>query len=168
MKNRFFVFLVVVFVLLSMSCSRVASVSDTEKIDAKITRAIDSWRDPKLFDSCITGFKLLVDAIIIAAQSAEIPAEFGEKMLRAKKLFDSRSALDPEGFGLLNESYRLINSGKNFQMPGHLSKPDEMIEYACKKAEAAREYLKQGQNRECVKILLEIVIINVTPVKTVA
>ena len=155
--------MLIVFVLISMSCSR--TVSDREKIDTKINRAIDSWADPKLFDSCITGFKLLVDAIIIAAQSTEFPAEFGENMSKAKKLFDSRSVLDTEGFALLNDSYRLINSGKDFQMPDHFSNPDEMIEYACKKAEAAREHLKQGRNQECVKILLEIVIVNVTPVK---
>jgi len=51
MKNRHSVFLLILFILISMSCSR--TVSDTKKIDAKINRAIGSWADPKLFDSCI-------------------------------------------------------------------------------------------------------------------
>ncbi|UCC41572.1 MAG: hypothetical protein JSV96_09215 [Candidatus Aminicenantes bacterium] len=102
MKNKPFLFLLIIFVLVSIRCSR--AVSDMEKIEAKTTRAIDSWADPKLFDSCITGFKLLFDAIIIAAQSTEFPAEFGEKMSKVKKLFNSSSILNTEGFALLNDS----------------------------------------------------------------
>lgn len=40
MKNRQFIFLFILFILVSASCSR--SVSNTEKIDARIKRAIDS------------------------------------------------------------------------------------------------------------------------------
>jgi hypothetical protein len=150
----------------SASCSR--AVSNTEKIDAKIKRAIDSWVDPKSFDSCITGFKLLVDAVIIAAPEAGFPVEFKENMSKAKKLFNSSSVLNPEGFALLNDSYRMISSRKDFQMPWDLSNPDDSLKYASQRAEMAREHLKQGQTRECVKILLEIVIMYVTPVKTVS
>lgn len=166
MRTRQFVFLFILFILVLANCSR--AVSNTEKIDARIKRAIDSWVDPKSFDSCITGFKLLVDAIIIAASETGFPAEFKENISKAKKLFNSSSVLNPEGLALLNDSYRMINSGKDFQMPGDLSNPDDTLKYASQRAEMAREYLKQGQTRECVKILLEIVIIYVTPVKTVS
>jgi hypothetical protein len=165
-RNRQFFFLFIFFILVSASCSR--AVSNTEKIDARIKRAIDSWVDPKSFDSCITGFKLLVDAVIIAAPATGFQAEFKENMSKAKKLFNSSSVLNLEGFALLNDSYRMINSGKDFQMPGDLSNPDDVLKYASQRAEKAREHLKQGQTRECVKILLEIVIMYVTPVKTVS
>ncbi len=166
MRNRQLFFLFILFILVSASCSR--AVSNTEKIDARIKRAIDSWVDPKSFDSCITGFKLLVDAVIIAAPETGFPAEFKENMSKAKKLFNSSSVLNPEVFVLLNDSYRMINAGEDFQMPADLSNPDDALRYASQRAEMAREHLKQGQTRECVKILLEIVIIYVTPVKTVS
>jgi hypothetical protein len=165
-RNRQFVFLIILFIPVLASCSR--AVSNTEKIDARIRRAIDSWVDPKSFDSCITGFKLLVDAVIIAAPETGFPAEFKENMSKAKKLFNSRSVLNPEGFSLLNDSYRMINSGKDFQMPGDLSNTNDVLTYASQRAEMAREHLKQGQTRECVKILLEIAIMYITPVKTVS
>lgn len=165
MRNRQFAFLFILFILVSASCSR--AVSNTAKIDARIKRAIDSWVDPKSFDSCITGFKLLMDAVIIAAPETGFPAEFKENMSKAKKLFNSSSVLNPEGLTLLNDSYRMINSGKDFQMSGHLSNPDDALKYASQRTEMAREHLNQGQTRECIKILLEIVIMYVTPVKTV-
>lgn len=166
MRIRQFVFLFILCILVSASCSREVSIA--EKIDARIKRAIDSWVDPKSFDSCITGFKLLVDAVIIAAPETGFPAEFKKNMSKAKKLYNSSSVLNPEVFALLNDSYRMINSGKDFQMPGDLSNPDDTLKYASQRAEMAREHLKQGQTRECVKILLEIVTIYVTPVKTVS
>lgn len=166
MRIRQFVFLFILFILVSASCTR--AVSNTEKIDARIKRAIDSWVDPKSFDSCITGFKLLVDAVIIAAPETGFPAEFKENMSKAKKLFNSSSVLNPEVFVLLNDSYRMINSGEDFQMPADLSNSDEPLKYAIQRAEMARGHLEQGQTRECVKILLEIVIIYVTPVEAVS
>jgi hypothetical protein len=166
MRSRQHAFLFILFILVSASCTR--AVSNTEKIDARIKRAIDSWVDPKSFDSCITGFKLLVDAVIIAAPETGFPAEFKENMSKAKKLFNSSSVLNREGLTLLNDSYRMINSGKDFQMPGHLSNPDDVLKYASGRAEMAREHLHQGQTRECIKILLEIVIMYVTPVKTIS
>lgn len=166
MRIRQFVFLFILCILVSASCSREVSIA--EKIDARIKRAIDSWVDPKSFDSCITGFKLLVDAVIIAAPETGFPAEFKENMSKAKKLFNTSSVLNREGLALLNDSYRMINSGKDFQMPADLSNPDDALKFASQRAEMARELLKQGQTRECVKILLEIVIMYVTPVKTVS
>ncbi len=166
MRNRQFIFLFILCILVSASCSR--AVSNAEKIDARIKRAIDSWVDPKSFDSCITGFKLLVDAVIIAAPETGFPAEFKENMSKAKKLYNSSSVLNPEVFALLNDSYRMINSGKDFQMPADLKNSDDTLKYASQRAEMARGHLKQGQTRECVKILLEIVIIYITPVKTVS
>ncbi len=166
MRNRQFFFLFILCILVSASCSREVSIA--EKIDARIKRAIDSWVDPKSFDSCITGFKLLVDAVIIAAPETGFPAEFKENMSKAKKLYNSSSVLNPDVFVLLNDSYRMINAGEDFQMPADLSNPDDTLRYASQRAEMAREHLKQGQTRECVKILLEIVIIYVTPVKTVS
>lgn len=111
---------------------------------------------------------MLIDAVIIAAPETGFPAEFKKNMSKAKKLFNSSSVLNPEGFALLNDSYRMINSGKDFQMPADLSNSDDTLKYASLRAEMAREHLKQGQTRECVKILLEIVIMYVTPVKTVS
>jgi hypothetical protein len=162
MRNKLSIFMVIALIAFLSVCTKVAA--DTEKIDAKIKRAIDSWRDPKSFDSCQTGFTLLVDAIVMAAPETEFPAELGEKISKAKKLFNSSSVFNEKGIALLNESYILVTSGKEFQMPDSITSIKRAEEYALEQLDAAREYLKQGKVDECVKILLEIAVMIVTPV----
>ena len=163
MRNRLFIFMVITLVV--FLCNPTVAVTDTEKIDAKIKRAADYCLDPKPGEDCKAGFKLLVEAIEMAAPDTEFPAEFGEKMSEAKKLFDSTSVFNEEGIALLNESYLLVNSGKEFQMPDSISSIQDAVEYAHKQIDTARKNLKQGKTDECVRIIMEISIMIVTPMR---
>jgi len=163
MKNRLFIFMVITLIV--FSTGRTEAITDTEKIDAKIKKAADYCLDPESGKDCNEGFKFLVDAIIMAAPGTEFPAEFGEKMSEAKNLFDSTSIFHEKGIALLNECFNLINSGKEFQMPDSISSIEDAVEYARIKIDAARKYLKQGETSECVKILLEVAVMIVTPME---
>ena len=87
-------------------------------------------------------------------------------MSEVKKLFDSTSIFNEEGIVLLNESYLLVNSGKEFQIPDSISSIQDAVEYIRKQIDAARKNLQQGETDECVRILMEIAIMIVTPVNS--
>jgi len=166
MKNRLFIFIVITMVV--FLTGRIEAATDTGKIDAKIKLAADYLLDPEgPGEKAKTGFKLLLEAIVLTAPDTEFPAAFGEKMSEAKKLFDSTPIFNEKGITLLNESYNLINSGKEFEMPGSISRIEDAVEYARKQLDAAREYLKLGEIDKCANILTEIAILIVTPMHEV-
>jgi len=161
MKNKLFILMVIiVFLLLA---TKIEAFVDKEIIDAKIKLAADLFdpqtpeKDPK------KGFKLLVEAIVMALPDTQFPAEFKEKTVEAKKLFDSTSIFNQEAITLLNESYLLANSGKEFQFPASISSMPDAVEYAKRQIDVARKNLERGEINECVKILMEIALMVVTP-----
>lgn len=163
MKNRLFIFVVIAWVALLSVCTRGAT--DTGEIEAKIKLAVDYLLAPGgPGEDEKAGFKLLIEAIEMTAPETEFPAEFGKKISKAKKLFDSTSILNQEGISLIKDSYVLAHSGKEFQMPDNISSIKQAKEYARKRIEEARKYLKQGESSDCAKILLEIALMIVTPI----
>lgn len=163
MKNRLFIFMVITLVALLSVCTRAAT--DSGEIEAKIKLAVDYLLAPgEPGEDAKAGFKLLIEAIEMAAPETEFPAEFGKKISKAKKLFDSTSLFNQEAIYLIRDSYVLAHSGKEFQMPKSITNIKQAKEYAFKQLDAARKYLKQREVDECVKILLEIAIMIVTPI----
>ena len=161
MKKILLIFMVITLFL--FLAARIEAVTDKEIIDAKIKLAADLFdpqtpeKDPE------KGFKLLVEAIVMASPDTQFPAEFKEKTGEAKKMFDSTSIFNQEAITLLNESYLLVNSGKEFQFPASISSMPDAVEYAKRQIDVARKNLEQGEIDECVKILMEIAIMVVTP-----
>ncbi len=161
MKKLLLIFMVMTLFLLL--ATRIEAIVDKEKIDAKIRLAADLFdpqtpeKDPR------KGFKLLVEAIAMASPDTKFPAEFEEKTVEAKKLFDSTSIFNPEAITLLNESYLLAHSGKEFQFPTSILSIEDALEYAKTQIDVARKNLERGEIDECVKILMEIALMVVTP-----
>jgi hypothetical protein len=89
--------------------------------------------------------------------------EFGENIEKAKEIFEAKSILDPEGVGHLRKAYRLIHSGKDFEMPSQISSIEDAVEYAKVRLAAARKDLKAGRFDECVQKLVEFTVMVVTP-----
>jgi hypothetical protein len=163
MKSRLFIFMVITLVALLSVCTRAAT--DTGEIEAKIKLAVDYLLAPGgPGEDAKAGFKLLIEVIEMAAPETEFPAEFRKKISKAKKLFDSTSIFNQEAISLIKDSYLLAHSGKKFQMPDNISSIKQAKEYAQKRIEEARKYLKQGKSGVCAKILLEIALMIVTPV----
>ena len=63
----------------------------------------------------------------------------------------------------LHKAYRLINDGKDFQMPSSISEIQDAVNYAKMELASARKDLKVGKTDSCVKRLLEIAVMIVTP-----
>ena len=164
MRKRMFIFMSVVFLLFG-SCQEKAA-TDEGDIDAKIQSAKDfllsregPGKDAK------KGFRLLMEAIEMASSETEFPASLGKKISEARRLFESNSIFDQKGIALLRESYLMANDGIEFQIPEDISSIQQAVEFARQLISSSRRLLKQGKNDECVKDLLEVALMVVTPME---
>jgi hypothetical protein len=85
-------------------------------------------------------------------------------MNKAKEISDSTSVLDAEVIVHLHKAYRLINSGNDFEFPSSIKEIQDAVDHIKGELATAREKLKSGQTDACVKTLLEVVLMIVTPV----
>ncbi len=162
MKNKVFVAALIMLLALSLGG---AGIKDSEKIDAKIKLAGELLLAKQPSDKdCKDGFLSLVEAIALTAPNTSLPAAFGEKMTKAKSLFEKTSIFNPEGIVLLDECFVLAHSGKKFTMPAEVRKIDEAVEYARRQLQAARAQNQLGKADECARSLIETAIMIVTPV----
>lgn len=84
-------------------------------------------------------------------------------MKKAKEIADSTSLFNPDGVVYLHKAYGLINSGNDFQMPGSITEIEDAVNYARMELATARKKLKIDQTDACVKILLDVALMIVTP-----
>jgi hypothetical protein len=135
--------------------------ADRAEIDAKISEAISYLG--KEGDSAKKAFILVVDAVSLAAPGTTYSPKFAENIEKAKKIVETKSIVDPEGVGHLREAYRLIHSGKDFEMPSQISSIEDAVEYAKVRLAAAKKDFKAGRSDECVQKLVEFTVMVVTP-----
>jgi hypothetical protein len=82
-----------------------------------------------------------------------------------KGVSDSTSLLNPDGVVYLHKAYRLINSGHDFQMPSRIMEIEDAVNYARMELATAGKKLRVGQTDECVRRLLEVAVMIVTPMQ---
>jgi len=161
MKNK--VCVLVAITLLAFSFGW-AGIKDTEKIDAKIKLAGDLLLAKQRSDKdCKDGFLSLVEAITLAVPNTSFLAALGEKMTKAKSLFETTSIFNQEGIALLNECFVMTHSGQKFSMPAEIKNVAAASEYARRQLQASRSKIQQGKADECAKMLIEIAVMIVTP-----
>jgi hypothetical protein len=166
MKNKFFAILGVgLAVILSV---RGEPARETAKIDAEIGKAAAYFLNPKLGEDCRTGLALFVQAMIMAAPRTSYPGQFGAKLNEAKRILEGGSYLDARGIALLKEAYLLTNAGQAYQFPQSISSMEEALEYLRVNVDRAREELKLGKIDACVRTILEVTLMIVTPREAVS
>jgi len=134
------------------------------EVDAKIKKIVSYLEKPggPGSDGKIM-FTLLLESIIQAAPETGFPPEFIENMEKAKEISDSTSLFDPDGTVYLHKAYRLINSGRDFQMPDSISDIQDAVNYCKMLLATARKNLEVEKFDECVKNLLDVAVMIVTP-----
>jgi len=164
MKNRMIVFVLLFVFMLSMSWTRMTV--DIEKIDAKIDAAMSHFFGPATpgADS-EKGFIYLIDAIEMAAPHTGFGEDFVGKIKEANTLFKKTSIFNEDGVTLLHGGFISINSGKDFEMPKEISSIEDARDYAQKQVVSAKKYLKDSDFDESVKLLMEVAVLIVTPMK---
>lgn len=109
------------------------------------------------------AFKLMMEAIALASPGTSYPSEFGQNIDKAKALFEAKSIVNPDGVAHLRKAYRQIHEGKNFEMPSQISSIEDAVQYGMEQLAAARKDLKAGKADECIRKLVEITVMVVTP-----
>ncbi len=158
-------FSILILIFTFMLAAGLAGAMDKADLDAKIKKVASyldrpggPGEDGKLMVT------LLLEAILQAAPDTNFPSEFAQDMGKAKEISDSTSVLDPDGIVFLHKAYRLINSGSDFEFPSSIREIQDAVDHIKIKLATAREKLKSGQTDACVKTLLEVVLMIVTPV----
>ncbi len=164
MRKKICIFVLFFIVMLSMSWAGVTM--DVEKIDAKIDAAMSHFFGPATpgADSK-KGFIYLIDAIEMAAPHTGFGEEFTGKIKEANILFKGTSIFNEDGVALLHGGFIAINSGKDFEMPNEILSIEDARNYARKQVVSAKKYLKESDFDESVKLLMEVVVMIVTPMK---
>jgi hypothetical protein len=166
MKNEIFALLGIGLAAFLSVCGE--PVVENAKIDAEIQKAAAYFLNPKPGEDRRTGLALFVQAMIMAAPRTSYPGEFGAKLHEAKRNFDRGSYLDARGIALLKEAYLLTNAGRAYQFPQSVTSMEEALEYLRVNVDRAREELKLGKIDACVKTVLEITLLIVTPREAVS
>ena len=164
MRNKIVIFVSLFLAMLSMSWTGVTV--DVKKIDAKIDAAMSHFFGPATpgADSII-GFIYLIDAIEMAAPQTGFGENFVGKIKEANNLFKSTSIFNEDGVALLHGGFRIVNSGKDFEMPKEISSIEDARDYARKQVISAKKHLKDKEFDESVKLLMEVAVMIVTPIE---
>jgi len=159
-KTVFILAILSIFILMSV----LTGATDLSEVDAKIKKIISYLDTPGGPGS--NGkimFTLLLESILDTAPDTSYPPEFIANMEKAKDIADTTSLFNPDGIDYLHKAYRLINDGKDHQMPDSISEIQDAVDYAKMELASARKDLKAGKIDSCAKRLLEIAVMIVTP-----
>jgi len=152
--------ILLIFVLFSVFVEAV----DKDAVAAKIKKIASYLDKPEGPDSDgVLMFTLLLEAILETAPDTIFPPEFTEYMKKAKDISDSESFLSPDGVVYLHKARRLINDGEDFTMPDAISQIQDAVNYARIELGWARKYTDLGQNEDCIRKLLDVAVMIVTP-----
>ena len=161
-KTAFMLGLIFFFVFMP----NLGAAADQTSIDAKIEQVISILDKPEgPGEDGITMVTLLIGVIAEAAPETGFPPEFAENMKKAKEISDSTSVLNQDSIAYLHKAYRPINSGSDFEFPSSIKKIQDAVNHIKGELATAREKLKSGQIDACVKILLEVTLMIVTPIQ---
>lgn len=161
-RNKIFIFQLLFIFVLTMSGGGVRM--DVVEIETKIDAAMSHFFGPATPGAdAQMGFIYLIDAIEIAAPHTGFGEEFSGKIKKANSLFKSTSIFNDEGVSLLKEGFSSINSGVAFEMPEEISSIDDARDYARKQVVSAKNYLTKSDYDKCVRLLMEVAVMVVTP-----
>ena len=159
-KTLFILAILTVFILMSVHAEEV----DKEAVAAKITKIASYLDKPEGPGSDgVLMFTMLLEAILETAPGTNFPPEFTENMKKAKEISDTESFLSPDGVVYLHKARRLINDGKEFQVPSSISEIQDAVNYARIELGWARKYIDLGKNEDCIRKLLDVAVMIVTP-----
>jgi hypothetical protein len=128
-------------------------------------------------DASITKAKILnallelLDITVSLNQETQYGAEIKYRIDVAKDIFQKNSIFDDKARQYLSFAYRMMTNGKRYEKPKELDEfvtPAEAQEkarkYAKKLVDEALTRLEEGNKGETAKLLLELVLMIVTPI----
>jgi hypothetical protein len=144
-----------------------------EDPEALINRARSVIQDPHFSRDAITNSlsDALGAALLILPDTADYAADFKARIETVRKMFDNKELFSDKGRQYLGLAYQMVNGGKSWQLPEELKASDanrgiERASEICQSLlDSAQAELKAGQKEKAVRLLLEYVILVITPVE---
>jgi hypothetical protein len=145
---------------------------EAEDAEARIVKATDSLLDSsatkeKLADSLIE----LLDVTLSLTASSKYKDEIKHHIDVAKDLFETTSIFNEKAHQYLCLAYRMVTEGVKYQSPPELDEfvtptgaREKGVKYTKKLIGEARAGVRKGNEGDAAKLILEIVLLVVTPI----
>lgn len=171
MAKKAFILTVIITMLISTLSGAFIGLKDTK---AKITEASEVFFNPNASqtqDKILDSLFQLLDVAASITTVSEYKDDIKYRIDVAKELFKDDSLFNEKARQYLSFAYRMMTNGQKYQKPKELDvfvTPAEAQEKAMKYAktlvEKALSELEDGNPGETAKLLLELVLMVVTPI----
>ena len=143
-----------------------------EDPEALINRARSVIQDPHFSRDAITNsLSDALGAALLILPETDYAADFRARIETVRKMFDDEVLFSDKGRQYLGLAYKMVNGGKSWQLPEEMKTLDankgiERVTQICQGLlESALADLKAGQKEKAVRLLLEYVILVITPIE---
>ncbi len=172
MTKKALIMPVIIVMLISSFSAALVEPKDTK---AKILEACEVFFNPNASptqDNIVHSLSQLLDIAASITSAYEYKDKIKYRIDVAKKLFKDDSLFNEKAHQYLSFAYRMMTNGQKYQKPEELDvfvTPDEAQEKAMKYAKnlvkKALSELEDGNPGETAKLLLELVLMIVTPIE---
>ena len=122
------------------------STTEADKVIGNLSLAMDKFQSGMVPE----GVGLVLDSVMKAAEGADFPRDFEDKIMM---IGGPKNFFSPETPALLREAYQL--TGHDLEMPGPSGEIGAVAETVGIKLLAAQEHLRAGEKHDAVRSLLE-------------
>jgi hypothetical protein len=160
---------------LTLACGQKGATpaDDLKSRILKATRPLTGPPDPAMTKERIVGALVeLLDLVVELTPDSPYKPEISTRIGIAKEIITTRSIFDEKARQYLSLAYRMMTEGKKYEPPKELDEFVTIAEFQAK----AQKYMKDlvarslqaleaGRPGETAKLLLEMVLMTMTPVK---
>ena len=169
MKKKMGCFWIIGAMLVASSSGVLFDVQDHK---ARIVEASNAlFNTSGTMETVVNSLIRLLDVVVILTSNSQYKDEIANHVEIAKDLIKNKSLFNDKARQYLALAYRMITNGQKYQKPEELDEfvtPSEAQEKAMNHAknliEKSLSELESGHNENAAKLLLEIVLMVVTPV----
>jgi len=141
--------------------------------EAKIGRAREVVLNPEVSRESVTSMLAeVLDASLLILPKTDYAEEFRSRVETVKKMFDDGALFEDKARQYIGLAYKLVSGGKSWQIPEELKAADgvkkgieKATEICAKLLDSALAERKAGRNEEACRLLLEFVILVITPIE---
>lgn len=143
-----------------------------EDAEALIGRARSVIQDPHFSRDAITSsLSDALGAALLIVPETDYANDFKARIETVRKMFDDEVLFSDKGRQYLGLAYQMVSGGKTWQIPEEMKTLDakkgiERSKEICQNLlDSALAELKAGRNEKAVSLLLEYVILVITPIE---
>lgn len=152
-QKKLIILVALIVILIILSACQKKPFPKINEVESKISSAIDQFKKSNIEE----GINSVMDAIILTAPHAELPAKVETKIIKAKEHFKSTDILNEKGFKLVWEAFQLIKPG--FDRSDDQSGTSPVAQIFRNKLFEAQDELKKGNTPKVVELLLESILL---------